>query len=319
MNFTGIFFDYVCFYCQLFNAACLLTNTNTQPILFLAWYPCIHSALSVAPPTPNAVWIVYEYPGLTSVASYSQPAEVRRQQIPPKKGFFGNVVEPPPLPSFDQRANYVVKGILKNALEAMATLHDAGLAHRSIGRSSFILSSKAMDKREASSCYTTSTTQLRVKLADFGFSGPLESSTDDPEFVTRARAFGFSFRKGERSIAATNFAIAEDMHALGFVAVGLLLSSLAEVKSASEPVPATDEDTLQRLLSDIFEKDISQFREYVEAEECWSKLVSLLDKDESAGWKVLETLFMARERAATFKESELILTARGLLSSPFFN
>jgi len=255
-----------------------------------------------------------------SVSQYTaQPPQVRRQQLPPKKGFFGNVVEPPPLPSFDQRAKYIVQGILKSAIDAMATLHDAGLAHRSLGRSSFLLSSKAMDKREASSIYATSTSQLRVKLADFGFSGPLEASTEDPEFITRARTFGFSFRKGEQSIAATNFAIAEDMHALGFVAVGLLLSSLAEVDpSSKDPIPATDEDTLQRLLSDIFEKDISQFRDYVEAEDCWSSLVELLDANDSAGWKVLETLFLARERAAKFKESELILTSRGLLSSPFF-
>ena len=275
--------------------------------------------MSVSPPKSGAIWIVYEYPGLTSVAGYAQPAELRRQQIPPKKGFFGNVVDPPPLPSFDQRANYVVKGILKGALEAVATLHDTGLAHRSIGRSSFILSSKAMDKRDASSCYTTTTSQLRVKLADFGFSGLLEKSAEDEEFRTRARTFGFSFRENERSIAVTNFAIAEDMHALGFVAIGLLLSSLAEVKSVGEPVPATDEDTLQRLLGDIFDKDIALFRDYVEAEEVWTKLVDFLDKDDSAGWKVLETLFMARERAVKFKDSELLLTARGLLSSPFFN
>ncbi|CAB9516583.1 expressed unknown protein [Seminavis robusta] len=276
-----------------------------------------YRAMSVKPPKPSAIWIIYEYPGMASVANYAQPAELRRQAIPPKKGFFG-AVDPPPLPKFEQRANYVVKGILKGALEAMALQHDVGLVHRSIGRSSILLSSKAMDKREASSPYTTFLSQLHIKMADFGFAGLLEASADDPEFCTRARTFGLSFAKGERSIAVANFAIAEDMHALGFVAVGLLLSSLAEIKSVNDPVPATDEDTLQRLLGDIFDKDIAQFREYVEAEEVWANLVELLDRNDSAGWKVLETLFMARERAAKFKDSELILTARGLLSSPFF-
>ena len=136
-----------------------------------------YRAMKVAPPKPSAIWIVYEYPGLASVAQYAQPAEVRRQAIPPKKSFFG-AVDPPPLPKFEQRANYVVKGILKGALEAMATLHDAGLAHRSIGRSSVLLSSTAMDKREGASVYTTMTSQLFVKLADFGFAGPLDKSTD---------------------------------------------------------------------------------------------------------------------------------------------
>lgn len=273
--------------------------------------------MGVSPPKPDAVWIVYEYPGLSSIAAYSSPAEVKRSQIPPKKSFFG-VQEPPAVPSFEKRANYVVKGILKGALEAVATIHDNGIAHRSIGRSSLILSSPAMDKREASSVYTTETSQLQVKLTDFGFSGLLEESTDDPEFRTRARTFGYSFAEGERSIASTNFAIAEDMHALGFVAIGLLLSSLAEVASPNDRVPPTDEDTLQRLLGDIFD-DVEQFREYVEAEDVWAKLVGLLDKDDGAGWKVLDTLFNARERAAKFKDSELLLTSRGLLNSPFFN
>lgn len=278
-----------------------------------------YRALSVPPPKPDAVWIIYEYAGLSSAAAYARPAEIKRQQLPPKKGFFGNPVDPPAAPSFEQRANYLVKGILRGALEAMAKMHDNGIAHRSIGRSSVIISSKSMDKREASSVYTTDTFQLRVKLADFGFSGPLDESTQDPEFCVRARTFGFNFREGEASIASMNFAIAEDMHALGFVFIGMLLSCLAEVKSMDTPVPPTDEDTLQRLLSDIFSKDIAQFREYVEAEDVWSELVDLLDANDSAGWKVLETLFLARERAAKFKDSELILTARGLLSSPFFN
>lgn len=278
-----------------------------------------YRAMSVAPPKPDAVWIVYEYPGMSSIQAYASPASVKRSKLPLKKGFFGSVVEPPPLPSFEQRANYIVNGILKGALEAMATLHDTGIAHRSIGRSSLLISTTAMDKREATSVYATSTRQLRIKLADFGFSGPMEESADDPEFRTRARTFGYSFQEGERSIAATNFAIAEDMHALGFVAVGLLLSSLAGLRTPYDPMPATDEDTLQRLLGDIFDKDVDQFRDYVAAEEVWTKLVELLDEHDRAGWKVLETLFMARERAAKFKESELMLTARGLLNSPFFN
>jgi hypothetical protein len=83
-------------------------------------------------------------------------------------------------------------------------------------------------------------------------------------------------------------------------------------------MPATDEDTLQRLLGEIFEKDILQFREYVEAEECWSNLVELLDEKDGAGWTVLEMLFKAREKAAENKNSLQVITARGLLSNPFF-
>ena len=277
-----------------------------------------YRALGVAPPKPDAIWIVYEYAGLNSISSYSQPAATRRSQIPPKKGFFGSVVEPPPLPSFRDRANYVVKGIMKGAIEALASVHESGIAHRSIGRSSIILTSPNQDKREPSDVYFTRPAGLVVKLADFGFSGLLEESTYDEDFLSRARSFGFSFRKGDNSLDATNFAMAEDLHALGFVFLGLLLSSLAELPQLDYPMPATDEDTLQRLLGEIFDKDVDQFREYVEAEEVWNELVELLDENDGAGWKVLETLFLARERAARSKNSLQVITARGILANPFF-
>jgi hypothetical protein len=175
-----------------------------------------------------------------------------------------------------------------------------------------------MDKREASSPYETRAAQLIVKLADFGFAGPQSESTLDEEFLARARSIGLNFRKGEKSIAATNFAIAEDMHALGFVFSGLLLSSLADASLTDSPVPSTDEDTMQRLIGDIFDKDIKQFRDYVKAEECWVNLVSLLDENEGAGWTVLEKLILARETAARNKDGEQIFTVRGLLTNPFF-
>jgi serine/threonine protein kinase len=238
--------------------------------------------------------------------------------LPKKRNFFGGVSEPPPLPSWRDRANYVVQGIMKSAVQAVADVHDSGIAHRSIGRSSLVLSSTSQDKRLASSVYFTQCSGLVVKLADFGFSGLLEESAYDDEFISRARSFGFSFRKGEDSLGVTNFAMAEDLHALGFVFLGLLLSSLAELPSPKAPMPATDEDTLQRLLGEIFDKDILQFREYVEAEECWVNLVELLDENDGAGWTVLETLFKAREKAAENKNSLQVITARGLLSNPFF-
>jgi serine/threonine protein kinase len=278
-----------------------------------------YRALSVPPPKSGAVWLVYEYAGLSSLQAYtSQPPEVRRSSLPPKRGFFGAIVRAPPLPSFEERANYVVKGIMKGAIEAVASLHESGLVHRSIGRSSFILSSKTMDKREVASPYATMVSQLCVKLADFGFSGLYKESANNEEFCARARTFGLSFRRGDNTVVTNNFAMAEDCHALGFVFLGLLLTALAELPSADTPMPATDEDSLQRLLGDIFEKDFEQFRAYIEAEDVWSKLVDLLDKNNGAGWSVLETLMLAREKAAKTKDSLQMFTIRGLLSNPFF-
>lgn len=280
-----------------------------------------YRSLGVPPPKPEAVWIVYEYAGVScTLQTYaSAPPHTRRAQMPLQKGFFGNVVEPPALPAWKERANYVVNGIVKGAVEAVATLHDNGIVHRSIGRSSILVTSKTQDKMEAVSAYATAIANLRVKLTDFGFAVPYQQGeATDEEFCARARSFGLSFRPGENSVGTANFAIAEDMHALGFVVLALLLSSLAELPRADFPIPATDEDTLQRLLGEIFDKDMDQFREYVEAEDVWSNLVELLDEKDGAGWKVLETLLLAREKAAECKDTEQIFTLRGLLSSPFF-
>ena len=277
-----------------------------------------YRSLGVAPPKAEAVWVVYEYAGLSTVQTYAEPAQTRRGKLPLQKGFFGNVIEPPALAPWKERANYVVQGIVKQAILAVATLHESGIVHRSIGRSSILVSSKTQDKMEAASCFATFIGNLRIKLADFGFSGPYEDAALDEDFRRRARTFGLNFRAGENSIATTNFAIAEDMHALGFVILALLLSSLAELPRANFPMPATDEDTLQRLLGEIFEKDMDQFREYVEAEDVWSNLVDYLDENDRAGWNVLETLLLAREKAAEKKDTDQIFTIRGLLNSPFF-
>jgi hypothetical protein len=84
-------------------------------------------------------------------------------------------------------------------------------------------------------------------------------------------------------------------------------------------MPATDEDSLQRLLTEIFDKDFDEFREYVEAEDIWTNLVSLLDENEGAGWDLLKSLCFARERAAENKDGFSVLSARVLLANPIFS
>eukprot|EP00957_Ditylum_brightwellii_P110900 8458801-Ditylum_brightwellii.AAC.1 len=66
------------------------------------WY----RALKVPPPKPNSIWIVYEYAGFSTLTNYAQPAISRLNNVPPRKGIFGNVIPPEPLPPFRERANY---------------------------------------------------------------------------------------------------------------------------------------------------------------------------------------------------------------------
>jgi hypothetical protein len=281
-----------------------------------------YQALSVDPPKADAVWLVYEYAGLSTVQAYCVPAATRRARLPPQKGFFGNPIPPPALPPFRERAKFVVQGIIKQALAAVVSLHDNGIIHRSIGRTTFVLTTPAMDKRDAISVFNTRIPTLRVKLSDLGFSGRLDEAANDEEFCVRARAFGLmNFRKGVNTVETMNFAIAEDGFAFGFVVLGLLLTSLAEVaaENPNQSIPATDEDTLQRLIGEIFDKDFAEFREYVDAEDAWSSLVVLLDEKDRAGWKFLEELLLCREKVAKLSKDGVAMTShlQNLLSSPF--
>ncbi len=105
--------------------------------------------------------------------------------------------------------------------------------------------------------------------------------------------------------------------------LGMLFTTLAEPATLSAPMPATDDDTWQRLFSEIFEKDMEQFREYCRNEDVWDSVVELLDKEDGAGWDLLGKLLLSRERLRDWYKEEdrgmdTIVSASGLLSHPFF-
>lgn len=277
------------------------------------WY----QALGVKPPEPTSLWIVYEYAGLSTLSRYAQPALKRWFNLPPQKNFWGAPSTPPPLPPWKERARYV-KAIMKQCLEGLSSIHESGFTHRSLGRNSIIISSVGQDKQEASSPLATVPQRLRIKLSDFGFAGRIVDASNDEDFQRRARAFDLNIVKGGSMLESKCFAIAEDLHALGFVFIGLLLSSLAEIPRQEYQMPPTDEDALQRLMSDIFDQDMDEFREYCEAEDIWSNVVAMLDENDGEGWGMLEQMCFARENVVDNLASGQILTCQGILSSRFF-
>ena len=292
------------------------------------WY----KSLGVKPPRPGSVWLIFDYHGISTAASYAVPSIIQRSKLPPKRGPFGGIVEAPPLPPFKERARYMVQGVLKGMLSAVASAHEAGIVHRSIGRNSFILSSVGQDKREATSPYAVVLPRLRVILSDFGFSAPVEEAMLEKELGVRSRMFGIpgvvqaggSSTNDRTLVASEAFTMAEDLHALGFVFLALLFTTLSEPATLSAPMPPTDDDAWQRLFFEIFDKDMDNFRDYCANEEVWDNVVELLDRENGAGWDLLGDLLLARERLGEwYNDNEregMILdqTAKGLLSHPFF-
>jgi len=112
----------------------------------------------------------------------------------------------------------------------------------------------------------------RVKLQFLGFSGP-----------------------------ATAASIADDLHALGYVLLEVLLSCVFADEDFPEP-PAADQDTLKRLYDDLFDRDVLRLRDYCDAEPAWAPAVALLDADGSGEVSFQEFFAFGRalERAPAF-------------------
>jgi len=213
----------------------------------------------VSPPKSSSIWILYEYAGLRHSGLYAQPADIiKALNKPPVKQVFGLslfLAPIPVMPSWQERANYVVNGIMKKSLEALAYLHENGIVHRSIGRSSIILSSVGMDKSETASLEAKSIDRLVIKLADFGFSSTIAvSATKGSNDSSTESRYASSFRSGSTfSSSSSNpfFSVAEDLHALGLVFLGILLTSLADFSDWKVTnrlsMPQADEDRVQRV------------------------------------------------------------------------
>lgn len=280
----------------------------------------------VEPPKPGAVWHVYEYTGVGASAMRLTQASptTRWQNLPKGKGFFGNPIDPPALPAWSERAAYLMKGIVGPALKAIAETHAQGIVHRSLGVTSLLVLPRTMtDKAAALSPLWTNIRETVVKFSDWGFSERTDPDIllQDDDFVRRARSFDINLSKASPLLLVVNFALAEDMHALGVAIVQLLLSTLAEPLDPNAPLPpiASNEDSFQRVWTDIYDQDMAAFRDYLrnEDDDIYKSLVSYLD--EKDGWQFLDALLNARERVAQKQQAESIVSVEQLLQSPLFS
>lgn len=216
--------------------------------------------LRVDPPARGAAWLVFRWAGSRTAAALPD--------------------DPPSfLPFLDKKPRWHarLKETMRQALEAVAGLHDAGLAHRSLGLTSLVLDSKQQDKT------VVDLSLLVVRLDFLGLSTP-----------------------------ATLEAIADDLLALGYAFFELVFS-----KVDLEPRP--DQDTLKRLYADIFDYDMDKFRQYAIDEPAWRPPVDFLEANDRAGWQLLDKMLAAKQPRETAPKVVTLLTARGLLASPFFS
>ncbi|KAH8065702.1 hypothetical protein JL722_79 [Aureococcus anophagefferens] len=150
-----------------------------------------------------------------------------------------------------------------------------------------------------------------VEVTDWEYSGELANPLDPAQPARTKRDFAADGPPVKLqflgfSEAATAAEINDDLNALGYVLLELLLSPALADGDLVDP-PAADQDTLKRLWDDIFDRDIAKLRDYADAEEGWRNAVDLLDAKDGAGWDLLATALNANDAS---NRSAFLLGAR---------
>eukprot|EP00611_Tribonema_gayanum_P025158 TRINITY_DN5683_c1_g2_i1.p1 TRINITY_DN5683_c1_g2~~TRINITY_DN5683_c1_g2_i1.p1 ORF type:complete len:485 (+),score=181.38 TRINITY_DN5683_c1_g2_i1:47-1501(+) len=286
---------------------------------------------TLTPPRQGNMWLVFKWESLMSFASFptaKQEGEYLLDVIDPTRRL--------------RRRTAFLRAMMAAAVQAVASIHEAGVAHRSLGPSSFRINTA--DERTPE--------KLTVRLADFAFA----SSLGDPDEATlrrAARLAGMPASGRVSPLAVASILVREDLQCLGYTFLELLLSSLSEAnrdtgsspmgaavgrpqqgdKPAGEPAPAltrpTDQTSLRRLVEDIYKLDVTgRFCEYAAAEDTWCAAVAFLDEDDGAGWAVLQALIggsgssggggEAAGPSTAGAAAQSLSGARAVLAMPFF-
>lgn len=122
----------------------------------------------IDPPRASNLWLVFRWEGFGNTLA-------RFPTAPQDWSAFDTLAPRSKL----TRSHRYVRSVMKQALEAIAFAHEAGVAHRSVGANSIILST--LDEKRHK--------QVLVKLGDWGF-GSLFSGILDDATIRRARKYG---------------------------------------------------------------------------------------------------------------------------------
>eukprot|EP00891_Asterochloris_glomerata_P005155 jgi/Astpho2/5155/Aster-x0666 len=179
----------------------------------------------------------------------------------------------------------MVRSIMRGALQALAYCHERGVAHGSLGSGSILLS--AFDDRRAG--------DLIVKLDNFGFARA-SFACSLTQHSGGSLPCGGPLYPGPRPLDEDHplmLSQQEDLQALGSVFQELIFSAL----STAGPSEITSGAALQRLLTDVFQGRINEFKRYCSQEPDWQDAILLLDEFGSSGWDLIASL-AAGEKSA---------------------
>jgi len=293
-------------------------------------------------PRKDSLWVVLAYDGESTLTTFCRPTAERVRNPEATFSLGGSPrhspASSPMVVTRQQVADFLVKGVIPQCLEAVEFLHECGFAHRSLSPDSFILSANSVNKNEA--CERCDKDLLQVKLQNLMFSARLGEESrvqlaaakdlgmtvmvgDSYEMVRRKIKNGHraavQFPKVD-TLALASLSIAYDLFALGFVFLSTLLGALAEPENGAMP-PPVDTEYLERIYVKVYKSKFQNFKTWVYNEPAWATTAKILEGNDNAGWDFFEALLTAREAAVKRSEAgEIsILSAGGVRLHPFVN
>ncbi|CAM9580752.1 unnamed protein product [Discosporangium mesarthrocarpum] len=269
----------------------LLADENFRSRSFIEKWVSKFPSLEL--PQAGNTWLVYRWEGLFTFASFPWAKQ---------EGEFFDRFN---VNAKEERRVKFVREMMRGAVESLAFMHEAGVAHRSLGSPSLRIST--VDERFPQ--------QLEVLLSDIGFSTPVTELDEDT--MHRARKFGAT-----STLEVADFLLREDLYSLGYVFLELVFSSFCTSKAR-----APDQNSLKRLLEDIFGGDFRDFKDYCLGDDAWERAVAVLDRNSGAGWGLAVALLGSRVVQGNGGDGgggrggggELsMVSTRAILSLPYF-
>lgn len=243
----------------------------------------------VKPGQQATLWLAFKWEGMQPLALYPTTPQQAAAFFWMQRGGVPNRLK-------------MLRSICAGCVNALAFIHERGVAHGSIGSGAVLLSH--VDDRKAD--------QLVVKLDNFGFAQRQVLPPDSGDAPWPAQ-----LGEDHPLIAAQR----EDMAAMAVTLLETIFSSLAvepEVYSSDDEGPVgaasgggtsrrdTSADALSRLLFEVFGRDVRAFRRYAAQEAGWEAPVALLDEQHRAGWLLIAALVEGRPRAVELTGSPFL-------------
>jgi hypothetical protein len=82
--------------------------------------------------------------------------------------------------------------------------------------------------------------------------------------------------------------------------------ALAKAEAEAEPSASASGVTFQRLLLEVYDKDVRMFREYCRDVEEWQPAVHFLDEVDGGGWDLLDLLIHGSSSCENLIESPFL-------------